>query len=316
MKTLQTIIRRNTALFFKDKGMLLTSLITPVILLVLYATFLGNVYRDSFLSIFEQTGFSVSDEMRSIIDGCVGGQLVSSLLAVSCITVSFCSNLLMVQDKVTGARADLTITPVSPAHLALGYYITTALVTWLICIFAMAAGLAYIAAIGWYLSVADALLLVADVTLLVLFGTAMSSLVCYFLSSQGQISAVGSIVSSCYGFLCGAYMPLSQFGEGLREVLSYLPFTYATSLLRRHAMRGAFVALEDHFTSLHYPEAAEQALLEAVDGMRRTTDCVVYFKGEAVSEGAMLLYLIGATALFMAAYLLIHLIHQKRARRA
>jgi hypothetical protein len=154
------------------------------------------------------------------------------------------------------------------------------------------------------------------VTLLVLFGTAMSSLVCYFLSSQGQISAVGSIVSSCYGFLCGAYMPLSQFGEGLREVLSYLPFTYATSLLRRHTMRGAFVALEDHFTSLHYPEAAEQALLEAVDGMRRTTDCVVYFKGEAVSEGAMLLYLIGATALFMAAYLLIHLIHQKRARRA
>ena len=35
-------------LFFKDKGMFFTSLITPVILLVLYATFLAKVYRDSF----------------------------------------------------------------------------------------------------------------------------------------------------------------------------------------------------------------------------------------------------------------------------
>ena len=315
MKTLNIIIRRNTALFFKDKGMLFTSLITPVILLVLYATFLGNVYRDAFLSGFEQIGFAVSDEMKHIIDGCVGGQLTSSLLAVSCITVSFCSNLLMVQDKVTGARADLTITPVSPSQLALGYYITTAAVTWGMCMFATAAGLGYIAAIGWYLSVADALWLVADVTLLVLFGTAMSSIVCYFLSSQGQISAVGSIVSSCYGFLCGVYMPISSFGEGLREVLSYLPFTYATSLLRNHAMRGSFSALEDYFASFDYPAPAKDALLGAVDGMRSSTDCTVYFKGEAVSEGAMLAYLAGATVLLMAVYLLINLISQKRARR-
>ena len=37
-------------LFFKDKGMFFTSLITPLILLVLFFTFLGNVYRDTFLS--------------------------------------------------------------------------------------------------------------------------------------------------------------------------------------------------------------------------------------------------------------------------
>ena len=48
MKIALTLIKRNIKLFFKDKGMFLTSLITPVILLVLYTTFLGNVYRDSF----------------------------------------------------------------------------------------------------------------------------------------------------------------------------------------------------------------------------------------------------------------------------
>ena len=41
------LIKRNIKLFFKDKGMFFTSLITPAILLVLYVTFLGNVYRCS-----------------------------------------------------------------------------------------------------------------------------------------------------------------------------------------------------------------------------------------------------------------------------
>ena len=39
-----SLVKRNTKLFFKDKGMFFTSLITPVILLVLYATFLAGVY--------------------------------------------------------------------------------------------------------------------------------------------------------------------------------------------------------------------------------------------------------------------------------
>ena len=42
------VIKRNVRLFFRDKGMFFTSLITPAILLVLYATFLAGVYRDSF----------------------------------------------------------------------------------------------------------------------------------------------------------------------------------------------------------------------------------------------------------------------------
>ena len=115
MKTTGILIKRNVKLFFKDKGMFFTSMITPLILLVLYATFLGNVYRQSFLDAMP-AGIAVSDE---IMNGLVGGQLFSSLLAVSCVTVAFCSNFLMVQDKVSGARTDLTIAPIKPSALAL-----------------------------------------------------------------------------------------------------------------------------------------------------------------------------------------------------
>ena len=44
MRTMGYLIKRNMKLFFKDKGMLISSLITPIILLVLYITFLGCLH--------------------------------------------------------------------------------------------------------------------------------------------------------------------------------------------------------------------------------------------------------------------------------
>ena len=104
MNTLIAMLRRNVKLFFRDKGMFFTSLITPVILLVLYATFLKDVYKDSFV----QNLPTLSEEL---LNGLVGGQLISSILAVSCVTVAFCSNFLMVQDKANGTIKDLRISP-------------------------------------------------------------------------------------------------------------------------------------------------------------------------------------------------------------
>ena len=142
MTGLGALIRRNTKLYFKDKGMFFTSLITPLILLVLYSTFLSNVYEQTFRSALEAAGATVPDKL---IGGCVGGELISSLLAVSCVTVAFCSNLLMVQDKITGARRDLTIAPVKPGTLALSYYLATLLSTLLICFAAAGVCLGYLA---------------------------------------------------------------------------------------------------------------------------------------------------------------------------
>ena len=148
MKTLYALIKRNIKLFFKDKGMVIPSLITPIILLVLYATFLGNVYKDSFYMGLPE-GVRVPNKLAN---GFVGGQLFSSLLAVCCVTVSFGANLLMVQDKVTGAIEDFTVTPVKKSTIALAYYIASFLSSLLICLVAIVACCIYLAFTGWYLS--------------------------------------------------------------------------------------------------------------------------------------------------------------------
>ncbi|MGN0692199.1 MAG: ABC transporter permease [Oscillospiraceae bacterium] len=290
MTGLGNLIKRNCKLFFKDKGMFFTSLITPLILLVLYATFLAKVYKDSFMSALPE-GFV---DTENIIDKTVAGQLFSSLLAVCCITVAFCSNMLMVQDKVNGVRKDLTVTPVKGSVLALSYYISTAFSTLIVCFGAAAACFLYIANIGWYLSAEDVLLIMGDIFLLVMFGTALSSIVNLFLTSQGQISAVGTIVSAGYGFICGAYMPISQFGEGLQKALSFLPGTYGTSLLKNHAMSGAFAEMTD----MGYPA-------EIVEAIKDTVDCNLYFFDSKVEQGDMYMVLIAADVVLIGVYILI-----------
>lgn len=298
MMGLAALIKRNIKLYFMDKGMFLTSLITPVILLVLYSTFLGNVYEDSFRGALEAAGATVSDDL---IWGCVGGQLVSSLLAVSCVTVPFCANLLMVQDKITGARGDLTIAPVKLGTLGLSYYLATLVSTLLINYAAMAVCLGYLAAVGWFLTAADVAALALDVTLLVLFGTALSSCVNFPLSTNGQASAVGTIVSAGYGFLCGAYMPISNFSDGLQKALSFLPGTYGTSLLRNHAMRGVFGEMK----RIGFPA-------EVMEAIRDSVDCNLYFFGKMVPIATMYAVLLGAIVIAVGLYIVMNVFAGKK----
>ena len=284
MKTFSSMTKRNVKLFFKDKAMFFTSLITPMILLVLYMTFLAKVYRDSFAT-------AVPDGLEldaKLVNGMVGGEILSSILAVCCVTVAFCSNLLMVNDKVSGARKDLLISPTKKSTFALSYYIATLFSTLIISVVATVACFVYVACQGWYLSFVDVLLVFLDVFLLTMFGTALSSCVNVFLSTNGQASAVGTIVSAGYGFICGAYMPISSFGTGLQTVLGFLPGTYGTSLLRNHALAGVFREMAKQ----HYPA-------DVIEKIKDSVDCNLYFFENKVSIGAMYGILIGSIVLFI-----------------
>ena len=296
MTTALTLIKRNIKLFFKDKGMFFTSLVTPAILLVLYATFLSNVYKDSFMAGVPE-GIIIDE---GLIDALVSGQLVSSILAVSCVTVAFCSNFLMVQDRANGTAKDLLISPVRSSTLSISYYAATLISTLIICFTAAGLCFVYQAIVGWYLSFLDLLCIILDVFLLVLFGTALSSIINYFLSTQGQISAVGTIISAGYGFICGAYMPISSFGDALQRAVLFLPGTYGTSLLRNHALGGVFEEMN-----------ASGIPSDITDIMADVVDCNLYLGDYTFSEPIMYLILAGSATLLIAAYIAMNFFRKK-----
>ena len=297
MRTFIALVNRNRKLFFRDKGMLLSSLITPIILLVLYATFLEKVYKDSFTTNLPV----VVDISEKLINGTVAGQLAAALLAVSCVTVTFCVNLTMVQDRALGVRKDFDVSPIRKPMVYLGYFFSTVQNSLMVNLLALVLCLGYIGIMGWYLTVMDVALLILDLLILVLFGAVLSSIVCYPLKTQGQMSAVGTIVSAGYGFVCGAYMPISNFGEGLQRVMSYLPGTYGTALIKNHMLRGVFAEME-----------TKGFQVEVVNGIATSLDCNPTFQGNVVEPEYMMLIMIGTVVLLGGLYLLITALPEKK----
>lgn len=296
MKGLKGFIKRNTTLFYRDKGVFFTSLITPIILLVLYVTFLGNIYKQSFTS-----GFGEVELSDKLINGFVASQLLSSLLAVCCVTVPFCANMLMVSDKVSGVANDIKISPISPYAVSAGYFVSALISSLCIGFVTLFAGLIYIAFCGWYMSICDVLLIALDVVILVCFGVSLSSLINFFLSSQGQISAVGTIVSAGYGFLCGAYMPISNFSDGLKNFLAVLPGTHATVMLRNHSMNGVFRKLEDD----GFGETAIKSLRDGVD-------CNLYLSNKEIPFWVHYVVIIASIVVIASAYVMLNVKKQQK----
>ena len=124
-----------------------------------------------------------------------------------------------------------------------------------------------------------------------------------FLTTQGQMSAVGTIVSAGYGFICGAYMPISNFGSGLQKALSYLPGTYGTSLIKNHMLRGIFEEME----SEKLPE-------ELITAIRETLDCNPQFHGNVVNTTQMVLIMAGSIVVLGTIFLFMTRLPEKENR--
>ena len=93
-------------------------------------------------------------------------------------------------------------------------------------------------------------------------------------------------------------MPIPQFSDGLQKVISFLPGTYGTSLLRNHALRGVF----EEMSNQNFPS-------EVIEAIKDSVDCNLYFFGTQVSESMMYMILVGTVLLLLVIYVLLNMLH-------
>lgn len=300
-KKMISLISRNTKCYFKNKFTFFTSLITPLILFVLFATFLKNIYIESFENI--ATEFEITIGKRAL-NGVTGAWLMSSILSVSLVTVAFCSNIIMVEDKMNASINDINVSPIKRTTVAVSYFISNFFVTFIVIVTIMLIGHIYLACVGWYIPVSDVFMILVDCICGILFGTLLAGIVESFISSQGGISAVSTLVSSMYGFICGAYMPFSQFSEGLRNFLGLLPGTYGVGIMRNHYMNGYIDEIVKGATD---PTVADNLSKGLKDGF----DANLYVFGNRIPLGAMYGILLGSCAVLLAVYIVIIILRNK-----
>ena len=288
LKKMNYLTFRNIKLYFKDKMTFLVSLITPLILLVLFIAFLNSTYEDSILSIIQDF-----DLDQSLIDAFTGGWLFSSVLATSCITVAFCSGM-MVIDKINRVDIDFMVSPVKKSTLQLSYVLANLFSTFIITFVLLIIGLIYLACVGFYITFVDFLLIVFGIIITSLFGTILANIIWTFTHSQGVVSGVCTLVSALYGFICGAYMPISTMGQGMQYFVSLLPGTYATVLFRQGFLNSVLNRMR---------ETLPQGM---INGIASGFDVKMSFFGHDVSTLALILVISISTIVLLGVFLLIN----------
>ncbi|HIR66130.1 MAG TPA: ABC transporter permease [Candidatus Fimimonas gallinarum] len=293
LRKMSYLTLRNIKLYFKDKMTFLVSLITPLILLVLFIAFLKSTYEDSILSIIQ--GFDLD---QSLIDALTGGWLFSSVLATSCITIAFCSGM-MVIDKINRANIDFMVSPVKKSTLQLSYVLANLFSTFIITFVLLIVGLIYLACVGFYITFVDILLIVFGIIITSLFGTILANIIWTFSHSQGVVSGVCTLVSALYGFICGAYMPIRTMGQGMQYFVSLLPGTYATVLFRQGFLNSVLNRMR---------ETLPQGM---INGIASGFDVKMSFFGHDVSTLALILVISISTIVLLGVFLFINKFKKK-----
>ena len=285
---LLSLARRNLKVFLKDKANVFFSLLAPLIVLALYALFLGRVQADGLLAALEEMGVSGGEgAVRAFCDS----WMLAGSVSCACITVPLCACGIMVTDRSRGISADLRIAPLSGWVPPAAYFLSVAAAGLAIGAIVLAVCFLWLAAAGaWFLTVADLFGCIGTLVLSVLSSSALLVFVVGFIRSQGAFTGLNIIFGTVVGFLIGAYMPISYFPKGVQYFTLFIPGSYTAGLFRNFMMGGALDNIADTLS----PAFAES--------LRSEFSLTFDFFGAELGMPAMAAVLAACTVLFSACF--------------
>ena len=219
-------------------------------------------------------------------------------MAVSCITVTFTSQNVLVKDRENGTLADFLAAPVKRGAIAASYMIFNIIVSAIICLAVLCLAFIYLAITGWYLTAADVFAAIGNTLLSIISVSVLATLASLtFIKTEGAHSGFVGILSAAIGFLIGAYMPVSTFPTAIQYVTLFLPGTYSAGIFRSIFMEGAI---------------AELGFEPVREGIREAYSVNMDFFGKTIGVDIIAVILVSVTVLLFAAYAVIQIILVKK----
>ncbi|BAL00092.1 ABC transporter permease protein [Oscillibacter valericigenes Sjm18-20] len=219
--------KRNLKLFFRDRSAVFFSLMAILVIIVLYAAFLGDVW--------------LPDSMQGLLDdsSLIDSWLVSGLLAVASVTTTMGAFGVMIDDRVKKIDRDFCASPFPKSRLTAGYLGSAFYIGTIMSVITFAAAELYIVLRGgdWLAPVPCLKMLL----LIFLSTMANTSVVCFivsFFQSQHAFSTASTIIGTAIGFLSGIYLPIGSLPSSVQTVIKLFPVSYSASLFRQILMRA------------------------------------------------------------------------------
>ena len=239
MRGILGFIKRNLLLFFKDWQSILFSLLTSIIVLVLYLLFLKGTFVSAIQSAMEQYPGLASMVPQKDIDMFANLFLLSGILGSAMISVPFSCITVLVKDRANKVDYDILSTPLKRGQIIFAYFVSAVLTSTLLTNIILAVGLIGIRMQGnMYLNISQVVKAFSVVALGSISASAIFMIVVLFFKTVSACEAFFGILSAASGFVIGAYIPISQFSNEVQTVCNLFPASQITIMLRNILLNG------------------------------------------------------------------------------
>ena len=239
MRGISGLIKRNLLLFFKDWQSILFSLLTSIIVLILYLLFLKGTFVSAIQSAMEQYPGLASMVLQKDIDMFANLFLLSGILGSAMISVPFSCITVLVKDRANKVDYDILATPMKRGQIIFAYFVSAVLTSTLLTDIILAVGLIGIRMQGnMYLNISQVVKAFSIVALGSISASAIFMIVVLFFKTVSACEAFFGILSAASGFVIGVYIPISQFSNEVQTVCNLFPASQITIMLRNILLNG------------------------------------------------------------------------------
>lgn len=219
------LAKRNVKLYFRDKLSVFFSLLSVIILILLYALFLGS---------------SLERSLDGLPDGnlLISSWLFSGTITVATLTTALAAYDTMVNDRFSSRSKDFTVSPIKRSSLAGGYILSALFIgTVMSVVTAVGAQIIMLVMGGSLLPITEWIRLIGYIVLAVSFAAPCMFFVCSFLKTNGAFSTLSTLVGTLIGFLTGLYMPIGELPAMVQPIVRFFPPSHAGVLIRDVLMK-------------------------------------------------------------------------------
>ena len=239
MRGILGFIKRNVLLFFKDWQSILFSLLTSIIVLVLYLLFLKGTFVSAIQRAMEQYPGLASMVPQKDIAMFANLFLLSGILGSAMISIPFSCITILVRDRANKVDYDILATPMKRGQIIFAYFVSAVLTSILLNSIILAVGLIGIRMQGnMYLNISQVIKAFAIVALGSISASAIFMIIVLFFKTVSACEAFFGILSAASGFVIGAYIPISQFSNEVQTVCNLFPASQITIMLRNILLNG------------------------------------------------------------------------------
>ena len=270
--------------FFRDKGAVFFSLLSPLIIFLLFFLFLG---ASQLTSLKESLPHIDEDKLSLFLNSWV----YAGIVMTTTITTGLAALGVFVADRESGRFTDFAVSPVPRWKVVMSYLLATASIAAIITTIVYIAAQIYLIMQGASVPTLEALIQTVGRYLLIVFSfAALSSLMITFIKSNAAFTSLSVIVGTGIGFMAGIYVPLGIMSTSVANVLNALPFAQSAVLLR------------EPFVAVPLERVGEGQPAQVVEQLTETYGLQAVIDGHVLSSStsAILLAAIGIVALTLA----------------